>query len=133
MLCKPAPSLTRAAQFCQNHNPSTGRCCTATCGDDGGQHALQCRIGSGVQAHHDRIRDELEKELLSARERLQERNAALTELAERDGLTGISMWSTALPPDCSASITALTTAGGDPIAPASPQPFTPNGLCVHGV
>ncbi len=37
-----------------------------------------------------RIRDELEKELLSARERLQERNAALTELAERDGLTGIS-------------------------------------------
>lgn len=37
-----------------------------------------------------RIRDELEDELLSARERLQERNAVLTELAERDGLTGIS-------------------------------------------
>ena len=24
-------------------------------------------------------------------------------------------------------------AGGEPIAPASPQPFTPSGLCVHGV
>ena len=36
-----------------------------------------------------RIRDQLEHELLRARERLQERNAALTELAERDGLTGI--------------------------------------------
>jgi hypothetical protein len=27
----------------------------------------------------------------------------------------------------------LITAGGEPIAPASPQPFTPSGLCVHGV
>ena len=26
---------------------------------------------------------------------------------------------------------ALITAGGEPIAPTSPQPFTPSGLCVH--
>ena len=38
-----------------------------------------------------------------------------------------------VPPDCSASITALTSAGGEPIAPASPQPLTPSGLCVQGV
>ena len=24
-------------------------------------------------------------------------------------------------------------AGGEPIAPTSPQPFTPSGLCVHSV
>jgi hypothetical protein len=28
---------------------------------------------------------------------------------------------------------ALMTAGGEPMAPASPQPFTPSGLCVQGV
>ena len=28
---------------------------------------------------------------------------------------------------------ALITAAGAPIAPASPHPFTPRGLCVHGV
>jgi len=28
---------------------------------------------------------------------------------------------------------ALMSAAGAPIAPASPQPFTPSGLCVHGV
>ncbi len=28
---------------------------------------------------------------------------------------------------------ALISAGGLPMAPASPQPFTPSGLCVHGV
>ena len=28
---------------------------------------------------------------------------------------------------------ALISAGGEPIAPASPQPLTPSGLCVHGV
>ena len=33
----------------------------------------------------------------------------------------------------SASSTALITAGGEPIAPASPQPLVPSGLCVHGV
>ena len=27
----------------------------------------------------------------------------------------------------------LATAGGEPIAPASPQPFEPIGLCVQGV
>ena len=51
----------------------------------------------------------------------------------REGLRGMSIWVTFLPPDCSASITALTTAGGLPMAPASPQPFTPNGLWVQGV
>ena len=33
----------------------------------------------------------------------------------------------------SASVMAFITAAGAPIAPASPQPFTPSGLCVHGV
>jgi hypothetical protein len=32
-----------------------------------------------------------------------------------------------------ASVTAFMTAGGAPIAPASPQPLTPSVLCVHGV
>src|SRR4051794_24815967 len=30
-------------------------------------------------------------------------------------------------------VSASTPAGGAPIAPASPQPFTPSGLCVQGV
>ena len=30
-------------------------------------------------------------------------------------------------------VTAFIIAGGAPIAPASPQPLTPSGLCVHGV
>ncbi len=30
-------------------------------------------------------------------------------------------------------MTALITVGGAPIAPASPQPFTPSGLCVQAV
>ena len=49
------------------------------------------------------------------------------------GLSGMSIWVTSLPAACSASTTALTTAGGEPIAPASPQPFTPSGLWVQGV
>ncbi len=32
-----------------------------------------------------------------------------------------------------ASVIAFITAAGAPIAPASPQPFTPSGLCVQGV
>ena len=32
-----------------------------------------------------------------------------------------------------ASVPLITTAGGLPMAPASPQPFTPNGLWVQGV
>ena len=32
-----------------------------------------------------------------------------------------------------ASSTALITAGGEPIAPASPQPLVPSGLWVQGV
>ena len=52
----------------------------------------------------------------------------------REGLSGMSTWVTwAKPPRWSASTTALTTAGGEPMAPASPQPFTPKGLCVQGV
>ena len=31
-----------------------------------------------------------------------------------------------------ASVSALMNAAGEPIAPASPQPFTPSGLWVHG-
>ena len=37
------------------------------------------------------------------------------------------------PYSLSASTTALITAGGLPIAPASPQPFEPSGLCVQSV
>ena len=32
-----------------------------------------------------------------------------------------------------ASSTALMTAGGEPMAPASPQPLVPSGLWVQGV
>ena len=38
-----------------------------------------------------------------------------------------------MPIDHSASVIALITAAGAPIAPASPQPLTPSGLCVQGV
>jgi hypothetical protein len=37
------------------------------------------------------------------------------------------------PTGASASITAVIIAAGAPIAPASPQPYAPSGLCVHGV
>ena len=47
------------------------------------------------------------------------------------GVAGIDMSVT--PIGVSASITALITAGGTPIAPTSPTPFTPSGLCVHAV
>src|SRR5262249_46740628 len=33
----------------------------------------------------------------------------------------------------SASVTALISAAGEAMAPASPQPLTPSGLCGHGV
>jgi len=36
-------------------------------------------------------------------------------------------------PDNPSPLIALITAGGEPMAPASPQPFTPSGLCVQGV
>ena len=39
----------------------------------------------------------------------------------------IAYWNFAHP-----STTAFMTAAGAPIAPASPQPFTPSTLCVHG-
>ena len=38
-----------------------------------------------------------------------------------------------MPSGFKASTRALVIAAGAPIAPASPQPFTPSGLCVHGV
>ena len=59
--------------------------------------------------------------------------ALLIAFHTRSGVSGISICATFLPPEWSASITAFTTDGGDPIAPASPHPFTPNGLCVQGV
>ncbi len=37
------------------------------------------------------------------------------------------------PSGASASSTALITAGGEPMAPASPQPLVPSGLWVQGV
>ena len=45
------------------------------------------------------------------------------------GLAGMSRWRT--PYGFSASTTALTTAGGAPMAPTSPQPLAPSGLWVH--
>jgi hypothetical protein len=37
------------------------------------------------------------------------------------------------PPRTSASLTAFSTAGIDPVTPASPDPFTPIGFFVEGV
>src|SRR5271166_707280 len=47
------------------------------------------------------------------------------------GVAGMSICRT--PYGFRASTTALMIAGGEPIAPTSPQPFTPSGLCVHSV
>src|SRR5680860_380958 len=52
-------------------------------------------------------------------------------LYTRSGVVGISMSVT--PRGARASMTALTTAGGAAMVPASPMPFTPNGLVVEGV
>ena len=49
----------------------------------------------------------------------------------RSGVAGISICRT--PNGFSASTIALAIAAGAPIAPASPQPLTPNGLCVQKV
>ena len=37
------------------------------------------------------------------------------------------------PNGCSASMTAFTTAGGDPTVADSPTPFAPSGWCGDGV
>src|SRR5450755_38684 len=49
----------------------------------------------------------------------------------RCGVAGMSRYFT--PDPASASCTAFMSAAGAPIAPASPQPLAPSGLCVHGV
>ena len=49
----------------------------------------------------------------------------------RSGVAGMSRSPT--PSGASASTTAFMIAAGAPIAPASPQPLTPSGLCVHSV
>src|ERR1700733_1713217 len=46
------------------------------------------------------------------------------------GVAGISMWP--MPSGRSASSIALITAGGAPVAPASPAPLIPSGLVVDG-
>src|SRR5262249_55990913 len=46
------------------------------------------------------------------------------------GVAGMSIC--AMPSSASASTIALISAGGEPIAPASPAPFTPKGLVRHG-
>src|SRR4051812_14025786 len=46
------------------------------------------------------------------------------------GVAGISMSRT--PSECNASSTALITAAGAAMVPASPHPFAPSGLCVQG-
>src|SRR5215472_10509614 len=57
--------------------------------------------------------------------------AAWIALHTRCGVAGMSMLFT--PTAESASCTAFMSAAGAPIAPASPQPFAPSGLCVQGV
>src|SRR5207245_4858171 len=47
------------------------------------------------------------------------------------GVIGMSMWRT--PSGERASTTELTTAGEQPIVPASPTPFTPSGFTGDGV
>src|SRR4029077_9914744 len=49
----------------------------------------------------------------------------------RSGVAGMSTWSI-LYSRQRPSTMALTTAGQEPIAPASPAPFTPSGLVVQG-
>ena len=50
----------------------------------------------------------------------------------RAGVIGMSMWSTPWV-SYSASITALTIAGGEPTLGDSPTPLAPSGWCGHGV
>ena len=52
-------------------------------------------------------------------------------LAARQTVSAVAGMAMSFTP--SASVSALMKAGGEPIAPASPQPFTPSGLCVQGV
>src|ERR1044071_5686867 len=47
------------------------------------------------------------------------------------GVSGMSMW--LMPNGASASTTALTIAGVDPIVPASPMPLMPSGFTGVGV
>jgi len=49
----------------------------------------------------------------------------------RDGVSGMSAWRR--PYGRRASMTALTTAGGDPTVAHSPMPFAPMGWCGYGV
>src|SRR5580658_1325179 len=49
----------------------------------------------------------------------------------RSDVAGISR--SLMPSGASAFTTAFITAAGAPMAPASPQPLTPSGLCVQGV
>src|SRR5580692_1547067 len=56
--------------------------------------------------------------------------AAWIACQTRSGISGMSRCAMLSSP--SASTTALTRAGGAPIAPASPAPLTPSGLVRHG-
>ena len=47
------------------------------------------------------------------------------------GVSGMSAWRT--PNGSSASMTALTTAGGEPTVADSPTPLAPSGWCGDGV
>ena len=54
-------------------------------------------------------------------------------IASQTRLDEAGMSKSFTPSGASASSTALMTAGGEPIAPASPQPLVPSGLWVQGV
>src|SRR5205085_917275 len=59
------------------------------------------------------------------------RCASRVAVHTRSAVAGMSMWSI-LYSRHTPSTMALTTAGHEPIAPASPAPFTPKGLVVQG-
>src|SRR6476620_875123 len=59
------------------------------------------------------------------------RSASRIAIHTLSGVAGISMWSMPYSRHRPSTI-ALTTAGQDPIAPASPAPLTPSGLVTQG-
>ena len=59
------------------------------------------------------------------------RDAPASPPRRAPGVQGMSMWSTPCV-SCSASITALTIAGGEPTFGDSPTPLAPSGWCGHG-
>ena len=49
----PGPPHPTTAETCQNSDRRLGRVCGVWCKGDGGGHAINCKIGGGVQQRHD--------------------------------------------------------------------------------